>query len=101
MAATEVIALVMDAMAKIESGLTSTPDAESRLPKAPLYRMLSVEATMAVTQGICLRWMPSLSTLSIAPVEADLPKSRGVAWVATSRLPPNCRRVSLIMTLLG
>ncbi len=35
MAATEVTGLVMDAIMKRESALTSTPDAESRLPKAP------------------------------------------------------------------
>jgi len=41
------------------------------------------------------------SAVGVAPVEADFPKSRGAACVATSRVPPNCRRVSLIMTLLG
>jgi hypothetical protein len=35
MAATVVMALVMEAMKNMESVLTSTPDAESRLPKAP------------------------------------------------------------------
>src|SRR5579862_2511852 len=59
MAAVVVMALVIEAMAKMESGFTSTPEAESRLPKAPVYVILSGVATMATTAGIFLRVMLS------------------------------------------
>src|ERR1051326_7545676 len=58
-----------------------------------------MDATIAVTQGICLRWMPLRRTWSIAVAELDFPKIR-CACAARSRDPPNCRRVRWVITLL-
>ena len=51
MAATEVMGLVMDAMPKMESPLTSTLDARSRFPKAPEYVVLPAVQAMATAIG--------------------------------------------------
>src|SRR5690349_17428906 len=76
---------------------------ESRFPNAPLYRIFSGVATIAATQGIFLRSMPSRSVLSMALVDADIPNRRCACEPRRSNPPsgaPSCRRVICVMSLL-
>jgi hypothetical protein len=45
----------------MESGVTETPEDESRVPKAPEYVVCVAVATFAVTAGIFLRSIPPRS----------------------------------------
>src|SRR5437867_298756 len=75
----------------MESGVTLTPDAESRLPKAPAYVVCVAVAIFAATAGIFLRSMPvrKVSSMLAAPERFD--RLRAPA-LRTTTVPQNSLR---------
>jgi hypothetical protein len=95
-APTDVIALVMEAMEKMDSGVIGTPETESRVPNAPEYVIALAVPAMAVTAGIFRCSMPDRKTASMLFAPKSLPDCAPAASV----VPPNSLRVNRCIRLV-
>src|SRR5262245_28286715 len=89
------MALVMEAMEKMESILISTPES-ARLPYAAWKRVRRESDSIAATQGI---WRRSIPLLRTSPMLTDARSARAPA--NAKAVAPNCRRVKICMDSLN